>query len=215
MFANLTYPMSLLIISTILSEGKLLPFALAGALISSLALNGISMAAAIAPQREDKYIDLLIVTKVSPTDYMLGELLGQIIWSGPSIVIYLLLDMYFKLLTPITFLFTLLIGILVLLTTTEIAFWLTSFVKSNANVYAMTIILSLVIVTITPTFYPYTYLPNSILTILKIVPTTSGAMLAQGLFNLEPMHWYLLIVLLVEATIFFLIAKHLTRWREK
>lgn len=214
MFANLTYPMSLLIISTILSQGKLLPFALAGALISSLALNGISMAAAIAPQREHKYVDMIIVTKVSPTDYMLGELLGQLIWSSTSIVIYLGLDIYFHLLTPITLLLTLFTGVLVLLATTEIAFWLTSFIKSNVNVYAMTIVLSLVMVTITPTFYPYTYLPKSVLTVLELVPTTSGAMLEQGLFNLEPMHWYLLIVLIVEAVVFFLIAKRLTRWRE-
>lgn len=214
MVANLGYPMSLLVVSTILSQGKLLPFALAGALISSLALNGISMAAAIAPQREHKYVDMMIVTKVSPIDYMIGELLGQIIWSTPSIALYLVLDTYFGLLTPITFLFTLLIGILVLLSTSEIAFWLTSFVKSNVNVYAMTILMSLVLVTITPTFYPYTYVPSPILTVLQVLPTASGAMLEQGLFGLEPMHWYLLGVLIVDAVVFFIVAKQLTRWRD-
>ena len=70
-------------------------------------------------------------------------------------------------------------------------------------------------VTISPTFYPYTYLPKSALYVLELLPTGSAAIIEQGLFNLSPMLWYPMIILVVETIIFLLGARYLTKWREK
>ncbi len=214
--ANLSYPISLLFIVAVLSGGKLLPYALAGGLMAILAMNGITMAAAIAPMKEDyKYKDLIVATKTSAMDFMIGEMVPQLIWSVPSIAVYLLLDIYFHLLTPFGLIMTLFIGLLVLLSASSIAFLITSYVKSTPNIYGMTIILSLIFITISPTFYPYTYLPHQVLQILEILPTTTASMLGQGIFGLAPMNFSALLLLVVETVVFFMLAKYFTVWREK
>lgn len=213
--SNAAYPISLLVIVTILSQGKLLPYALVGGLISALAMNGISLAAAVAPLKSDyMYKDMIVTTKTSPTDYMLGELTSQLVWSSPSIVLFFLLDIYFGLLTPFTFVMTLFIGLLVLLITSSISFWISSFVRHTFNVWAMSTLLSIILITISPTFYPYSYLPKGVLYVMEILPTTSAAVLEQGIFNLAPMSWYPLVILIIEVIGFFLVAKYLTKWRE-
>ena len=188
---------------------------LLGGLISILALNGISLAAAIAPMKTDyMYKDMIVASRTSPSDFMFGELVAQLMWTAPSILLFLLLDFYFNLLTPFSLVVTLFIGLLVMLIATSIAFWISSLMKNTVNVWPLGIILSTILITISPTFYPYSYLPKSALYVLELLPTTSAAVIEQGVFNLAPMVWYPLIILVVETIVFLLIARYLTKWRE-
>lgn len=102
--------------------------------------------------------------------------------------------------------------LLVLLITSPISFWISSFIRHTFNVWTMSTLLSIILITISPTFYPYTYLPHTVLYAMTLLPTTSAAMLEQGMFNLAPMNWYPLIILIVETVGFFFIAKYLTKW---
>lgn len=213
--SNLAYPLSLLFIVGILSHGMLITFALAGGLVSILALNGISLAAAIAPMKTDyMYKDMIVASKTSPSDFMFGEMIAQLMWTAPSILLFLILDAYFGLLTPFSLIVTLFVGFLVTLIATSIAFWLSSLIRNSVNVWPISIILSTIMITISPTFYPYTYLPKSALYILELLPTGSAAIIEQGLFNLAPMVWYPMIILVIETIGFLLIARYLTKWRE-
>ncbi|MGC8479768.1 MAG: hypothetical protein ACP5M9_03840 [Candidatus Micrarchaeia archaeon] len=50
-----------------------------------------------------------------------------------------------------------------------------------------------------PTFFPYTYLPKPILLILSILPTTPAAVLEQGVIGISPMFWYMALILVIGS----------------
>jgi ABC-2 type transport system permease protein len=213
--SNLFFPLSILFITAIFSDGQYISFALIGGLVSIAATNGIGVAGEIASFKLDnEYQDLIVTTKTTPMEYMLGEILSNLVWSIPSMVLFFALEMFYHLLTPYTFGMSLLIATLVLLSTSSLAFMLSSFVRYLRNIWAVSSILSVLITVLPPTFYPYTYLPNIVLLIMCIFPTTPAAVLEQGVFGLAPMQWPMLFVLAAETVAYFLLARYLTKWRE-
>ncbi len=217
--SNLMFPVSLMIVVGILSQGKLLPFALVGGLISITAMSGVNSIAYLASLRFDfLYRDLVVTTKTTKMDYMFAHLLGEFVWVVPSIAFYFILDVIYGLLTPYTFLMTLLLACMVSISSYSIAFWITSRIKHTRNAWPIGTVLSLLLITVSPTFYPYTYLPKYILDILTILPTTPAVVLAQGIFGLTPslpIQWYMLPILFVETAAYLLIAVYTTQWVEK
>ncbi len=213
--ANLGFPLSLLFIVGVFSHGMLLSYALVGGIVSIAASNGLSAAGEIAFFKlEDMYQDLIVTTRTSAMDYMLGEMIGGIFWSIPSIILFVALDIFYGLLTPYALVMTLIVALLVILSTASIAFLLSSFVKHLRNIWAVSSILSLVITVLPPTYYPYTYLPPNILWVLALSPTTPASVVEQGVFGLQPMSWPMLCLLVIEAVVYFLLARQLTKWRE-
>ncbi len=216
MISSIGFPLSLLFVVGVLSDGALLPYALAGGLIAVVATNGITTMADLGMFKfEYMYKDLIVTSKVSPIDYMLGVMLADLFWSIPAIAIYFVLDIIYRILTPYSFVMTLIVAVLVLLSTASLGFVLTSLVKHQRFVWAITGMLSLVMMIFPPTFYPYKYLPHWILLVLAISPTTPAAVLEQGFFGLAPTLWYMLGILIAETIILFMIAKYLTVWRER
>ncbi len=216
MISMMGFPLSILFVVGVLSDGALLPYALAGGLISIVATNGIFTMADLGMFKfEYMYKDLIVTTKTSPIDYMFGVVLADFFWSIPSIAIYFILDIAFHILTPYSFVMTLVVSGLVLLSTASLGFVLTSLVKHQRFVWAITSLLSLVMMIFPPTFYPYKYLPHWILLVLAISPTTTAAVLEQGFFGLAPTLWYMLYILVAETIILFMVAKYLTVWRER
>ncbi len=216
MISSMGFPLSLLFIVGVLSDGALLPYALVGGLVSVVATNGITTMADLGMFKfEYMYKDLIVTSKASPIDYMLGVMLADLFWSLPAIAIYFILDIAFGILTPYAFVMSILVSVLVLLSTASLGFVLTSLVKHQRFVWAITGMLSLAMMVFPPTFYPYKYLPHSVLLILSISPTTPAAVLMQGFFGLAPTLWYMLYILIGETILLFLIAKYLTVWRER
>ncbi len=216
MVTGMGFPLSLLFIVGVLSEGSLLPYALAGGLISIVASNGIYTMADLGMFKfEYMFKDLIVTTRTSPMDYMFGVMLADFFWSIPSIVLYFVLDIVFHILTPYAFVMTIIVAALVLLATASLGFVLTSLVRHQRFVWAITAMLSLTMMVFPPTFYPYTYLPRDVLWAIAISPTTPAAVLEQGFFGIGPMMWSMLGVLVAETVILFLIAKYLTVWRER
>lgn len=216
MLTTMGFPLSLLFVVGILSDGTLLPYALAGGLVAVVAANGISTMADLGMFKfEYMYKDLIVTTKTSPIDYMLGVMLADFYWSIPAIAIYFILDIIYRILTPYAFVMTLVVAVLVLLSTASLGFVLTSLVKHQRFVWGIVGVLSLVMMVFTPTFYPYNYLPHWILLVLAISPTTPAAVLEQGFFGLAPTLWYMLYILVAETIILFMVAKYLTVWRER
>ena len=93
-------------------------------------------------------------------DFLLGEIFGALAWAFPGFIIYLLLDLYMHLLNPISFVLTLFIIGIVLISTSSIAFWISGLTKTSRNVWGLTSLLSIFMTIIPPTFYSYTLLPK-------------------------------------------------------
>jgi ABC-2 type transport system permease protein len=215
MVSNLVFPLSLLFVVGILSQGKFLDYALVGGLISIVAMNGITAIAYLGSLKLDfRYQDLIMTTKTSKMDYMFAHLISEFVWVIPSMILYFLLDIHFGILTTYTFGMTLLIAALVSIATYSIAFLITSMMRHIRYTWAISVVISIFAITIPPTFYPYTYLPQNVLNILLIVPTTPAVVLEQGIFGLGAVQWSMLLILIVETVVYFLIAKYFTRWRE-
>ncbi len=214
--SNLAFPLSLLFIVGVLSEGTLLPFALAGGLVAIMAINGISASNYLATFRQDyKYQDLIITTKTSAITYMIAELVSNLIWCVPSVALYIVMDLYFGLLSPFSFLVTMVVALLTSLATVSLGFIIAGLVKHTRQMWALATILSTLVTVVAPTFYPYTYLSRNVLLVLSIIPTTPGAVLEQGVFGLAPIHWYMLLILVIETAVLFVLAKYFTPWRER
>lgn len=213
---HLTMPLSILFIVGVISNGTLLPFALAGGVVMSIAsgFNGTAYSAAIF-RLDDKYQDMIVATKTGPVSYMFGSSLSNLIWMAPGILLYLLLDAFYHLLTPSSLLVTIIIVVPLILFVEALAFMLSSLVKHVRALGAYTTIIAFLLTVLPPTFYPYTHLSGVELAGLSLIPVTPAAVLEQGIFGLEPMHWYMLAVLIVEAVVYFSIAVCLTRWRER
>lgn len=213
--ANLLFPLSLLFIVGVLSQGRLLEYALVGGLISVVAMNGVNAVAYIASLRFDFYYqDLIVTTKTSKMDYMLAHLFGEAVWVAPSVLLFIVLEAWFGLLTLSSLVMTLFVAALVSLATYAIAFWIAGMVKNTRHTPAIGLVLSILMITLPPSFYPYTYLPKNILYVLTLIPTTPGVILAQGIAGITPMQWWMLPVLIIEVMAYVLIAKYLTKWRE-
>jgi ABC-2 type transport system permease protein len=214
MVTSLGYPLSLLFVVAVLSGGHLIDFALVGGVISAVAINGITALSYIASLKFDyAYQDLLMTTRTSKMDYMIAHLLGEVIWIAPGVILFIILDIFYKILTIPTLVALLLLAGMVSLATYSIAFWFSGILKHTRNAPAIGTLLSLFMITVSPTFYPYTYLPKTALYILSIFPTTPAVVLAQGLFHLEPMQWYMLPILIIEVCIYFTVAVKLTKWK--
>ncbi len=216
MISSLGLPLSILFAVTILSGGKLVSYALVGGVVSVFTIIGIYCLGDIGTHKlEYMYKDLIIATKSSPLEYMTGVVIASTLWSLPGIVLYFILDLVYNLLTPYTFVMSLIVGILVLISTSSIAFLVGSFLKTIRNVWSTSSILSVILTVLPPTFYPYAFLPSNILNILMILPTTDGAVFLQGVFGLEPIMWNAFYILVAETIILLLLAKYATVWRER
>ena len=215
LIAQLCFPLSLLFVVGVLSQGKLLPYALAGGAISIMVSNSIQSASELVSFRlENKHQDLIVATRTGPADYMLGEMLSSLSWTAPCLLLYLILDASYHLLNPYNLVMTLLVCLLVTVATLSMAFCLFSFIKYSRKVWALATIFSTLFATIAPIFYPYSYIPKSLLFALTVLPSTPAAVLEQGFFNLAPTAWYMLGVLLIETFVYLLLARYVTRWRE-
>ena len=216
-------PLSFLFIFGILSfssatsgfSSTLLPYALVGGFISIVAGSSLeTMSDGAFLRIELKFQDLIIATKMSMVDYMLGLGISNAIFAIPGIAIYAILASFFNIFTPITMLITILLLIVLTLCTTAIAFLLSTIPSHSRNVWGLTSILSLAFTIIPPIFYPYTILPKPLLYLLLISPATSAAVFMQGLTGLAPFNINMLYILLAETAIYFLIAKRFAKWRQ-
>lgn len=206
----------MLFIISILSSGSLLPYALVGGLVTLFVGDGIFIVGDLGVYKvEHMYKDLVVATKTSAMEYMIGVVIASLLWSSPTIVLYLILDVVYHLLTPYAFFMTVLISVFVLISTACIAFVVSSVVRHIRNIWSIASILTTLLTVVPPTFYPYVYLPHSALLVLLILPTTSAAVLEQGVFGLAPMVWSMFYVLIAETAILLLIARYFTVWREK
>ena len=220
--ASLTTPLSLLFIVYVLTQGKLVEFAVVGGMISLIGSIGLQSAGdATFMKLQLRVQEMYVASAVTPIDYMLALTMSFLTFSIPGIVVYTVLGTIFGLYNTVTALSMVFLIVMLTLSTSAIAFIISGLVKHVRNVWGIVGILSIIMTVIPPTFYPYTDLQNfstSLIYILSISPVTPAAISAQIIFGLEPWNMailaYSLLTLVAETVIYFAIAKYLIRWRE-
>ncbi len=209
-------PLSLLFLFGIISGGSLIPFAILGGLISITASNALSTLTDIGFFRiELKLQDLFVATGISATDYMLGESLSNLVYSLPGMAIYVVGALLLNLFPAIWLIPIAVVLLLLTIAASSLAFIVGSIPKHMRNVWGFTGIISVIFSLVPPIFYPYTILPKPLLWIFMLSPATPASIILQNISNLTPYLWYCLPVLIIETIVYFLLAKPLTRWREK
>jgi ABC-2 type transport system permease protein len=216
LIANVVTPLCLLFIISLLSQGRLLPFAVVGGVIAIIAANSLTTTGASAMYRIDYRLqELLVATKASIVDYTLGFAAGNLVFCLPGLALFISLSIAFGLFTLTRFAITILVILLLALATTSIAIFVGGKIRRIVGMWAISGILSALLTLIPPTFYPYTSLPTPILYILSISPVTPAAVVLQGVYGLEPVNKLMLPLLAAEAVFYLLIVRTFGKWREK
>jgi len=214
--ASMIMPFTLLFLIFIISQGKLVQYAIIGGFISIIAFNGLGSAGDAAFFRLQLRIqDLFVATKIGPFDYMLGLMLSFFVFSIPGLLVYVILGIIYHLFTIFNAIVLLLLLIMLTLSTAGISFIIASKIGHIRNVWGIVSILSTVMTVLPPTFYPYTMIPRPFLYLLSISPATPVAVIAQGVFNLAPFMPEMIYIMIIETVIFVSLAIYFTRWREK
>lgn len=214
--ASIVTPLTLLFLVFVLSNGRLVQFAVVGGFVTMIAANGLTSASDAAFLRLQARIqDLFIATSIGSVDYMIGLTMSFLLFTTPGIILYAALAVAYHLFTVLRILE--LIGVLFLLSlsTSAISFIIAGSIKHIRNVWGITGILSIIMTVIPPTFYPYTYLPKFVIYFLAISPATPASIILQGAYGLSPVLLLMVPVLLVETVIYLSLARYFTRWREK
>lgn len=211
--ADLALPISLFILVYLLSNGKLAEYAIAGGILAVAANTGIGSAGSSAYFRMTLHIeDLLIPTKISKIDYMMGFMLSYLFYSSPGLALYAILGLAYNLFNPVNVLVTVFVLALMAVASTSIGLFVSSLVKNQRAIWAIPGILSVALTVIPPLFYPYTVLPKALLYIFMLVPVTSASMLLQGYYSLSPINNLAFIVLAVETVAYFMLAVKFMKW---
>ncbi|MDP8023989.1 MAG: ABC transporter permease [Conexivisphaerales archaeon] len=213
--ASMSLPLTMLFLIGIISRGYLLKYAVIGGFISLISTNALSSAGDASFLRlELKFQDLMVTTRITRIDYMLGLMLSYLFFSLPGIIIYAIIGVVLNLFTAFRALALFLVMLSLLFSETSLAFMIAGMMKHIRNVWGIVSILSIILSVIPPIFYPYTYLPRYVLYVLSISPATPGSVIAQGVFGMQPLNYTMLIVLIAETVIYFVLGMNFIKWRE-
>lgn len=213
--ASLSAPLTLLFIIYIISNGTLVQYAIIGGFIGLVASVALSSSGDSAFFRLQLRIqDLFVASSITPVDYILGLTMSYLVFSFPGIILYVGLGMYYHLFTIVSAVVLALILMALVLSTSAISFIIASSIGHIRNVWGIAGILSVVMTVLPPTFYPYTFLPQAAIYALAISPATPAAIIAQGVFNLAPLHMGMVYFMAAQTLVYYAMARYLTRWRE-
>lgn len=211
----LSLPLSLLFLVYVLSQGRLVSYSILGGLISVIASNSLSSIGDFAFMRlELRLQDLLVATEVGPMDYMAGLMLGNLLFSSPGVLVYLLMGYLIGLIKSFTLPLLMGVLLLVLISTSSLSMVLASRLKHTRHSWGLAGLLSIAFTVIPPMYYPYDVLPRPILYALMLSPPTPGAVILQSYYGLAPGELWPGLVLVGETVAFLLMARYFTRWRE-
>ncbi|MDE1852018.1 MAG: ABC transporter permease [Candidatus Micrarchaeota archaeon] len=209
-------PLALLFLIYVLSGGKLIEYAIVGGFVAQIGTSAIMTAGSIGTFRIIlKLQDLLIATKISKVDYVLGLALANMIFCAPGLAIYAAIALYLGLFTVTNVLITVVVIGLVLMAMMPISFFVGSIFRRTNGIWTTASVLAVALTMLPPSYYPYTLLPKPLLYALMISPVTPGAMILQGYYGISPINNYAFAVLAIEAVLYFVLAGKFTPWGDK
>jgi len=217
--SNIIAPFSVLILILLVSHGVLLSISIEGALITSMISGGVTLQIDLSHIKNDfRLQDMLISSPTSAFTYMLGMAMAALTNALPALAVLSVLSFLFVRAGPIGALTVFVVISLMFAFSVALGFMLSTFSTDIQQNRAFVSILTVVLATIAPIYYPITYIPPSIRDIAYLSPTTYAAEIAQNAIGDLPLtasnlaiNW---IVLISVSCILFAIAIKKSHWRD-
>ncbi|MGC8561967.1 MAG: ABC transporter permease [Thermoplasmata archaeon] len=216
---TLLAPLAILAVVTFASKGTLLPVAAVGALIMNMVSSGTSLQQDLSHLKNDMRLQDMIVS--SPTTsfiYIIGMAISEIVYSIPTLAFLIILNIIF---VKITFLgaFILFLDMATIFTfSISLGFFLSTFTSDIIQSWGFSGILSPLLTTIPPVYYPISYIPYPYRYLAYLSPTTYASEIAQsqtGYYVLSTSGFALawIVLIAITAVLTYLALKR-SRWRE-
>ena len=181
--------------------------------------SGISLQSDLSHLKNDfKLQDMIVSSPTSPTLYMAGMTLAEIVYSIPSLAILIALAGIYLQHSLLQIAILSIALLLIFAISVALGFMLSTFSNDVVQSYAFSRLLSLLFTTLPPVYYPITYVPAVYRYIAYLSPTTYVAEIMQSATGYLKISVRLLIfdwmVLSVVCAIILFIAYKKTRWKD-
>lgn len=216
---TLLAPLSLLAVVTFASHGRLLPVAAEGALIMNMVQSGTSLQGDLSHLKNDMRLQDMIVSSPTPAMvYIFGMAISEVVYSIPTLTLLIILNLLFVKTTIIGGIVIFFDMATIFTFSISLGFLLSTFSSDIIQSWAFSGILSPILTTLPPVYYPISYIPYPYRYLSYLSPTTYAAEIAQnstGFVNLGvesyAISWLILIGITVLLTY---LALRRSRWRE-
>jgi ABC-2 type transport system permease protein len=216
---TLLAPFSILIIIVLVSHGGLIKIGIEGALIMTTITAGIGLQGDLSHLKNDmKLQDMVVSSPTSSFTYVVGMGLSELIFAAPVIVVLSILAAVY--ISP-TFIQTAIIVAVMALTfvfSIVLGFILSTLTSDVVQSWGFSGIVSVLLSTLPPVYYPLSYIPLPFQYLAYISPTTYAAEIVQsaiGYISISQLNllvdWAVLIGICMALII---IAYKKARWRE-
>jgi ABC-2 type transport system permease protein len=210
-------PFTVLFLLYALVGSEVLPYALVGAYVMTLVQTGSGIIGDAAWHKlELKFQDMMVASPVSETAYLLAEALSELLYASPALIILSTLILQLK---PSVFtLGTLLsITLLVWLLTSALGFFISTYTPNIRNAWQISLLVGLMLAVLPPVFYPIERVPESLLWLAYIPPTTHAALILRDSIGLTSTTsiTYSWLILIAYTIAFLLLATYRAQWCER
>jgi ABC-2 type transport system permease protein len=212
-------PLSFLVVITFVSKGALLGQAIEGGLIMSMFQSGTALQGDISHLKNDfKLQDMLVSSPASPAIYVLGMAISEIIYVSPALVVLAALGQIYIHPDAIQALELTAALLLIFVTSITIGFMFATLSSDIVQSFAWSRLLTTVFTTITPVYYPLTYIPLPLRYLAYLSPTTYAAEIMQNVTgylqegaSVVATDW---VVLGAATALLLVIVSKKARWKE-
>ncbi len=216
---TLLAPLSILIIIVFVSRGALIGVGIEGALIMAMISAGISLQSDLSHLKNDfKLQDMVVSSPTSSLIYMFGMGLSELIYVIPVLLFLGILAAIFIHPTIIQSIVIILVLMIVFIFSIALGFFFSTLTSDVMQSWGFTGIISTLLSTIPPVYYPITYIPLPFRYIAYLSPTTYAAEILQnasGFLSISNLNIILdWIVLIIVTLIILFIAIKKSKWRE-
>ena len=221
MFINaMLAPFSFLLVITFISHGTLLGVAIIGALVMTTVSAGMALQADLSHFKNDMRMqDMVVSSPTSASVYITGMGLSELIYFLPNIIILVILAALFIPNLTLTAALTITAVMAIMFVfSVVLSFLLSTLTVDIIQSWAFTNMVSTLLSTLPPVYYPITYIPLPWRYLAYLSPTTYAAQIAQAAAGYLPLSsgnlladWAVLIVVSIAMLV---IGIKKTRWRE-
>ena len=213
-------PLSFIIIIALVSHGALLGLAIEGAFIITVVAGGLALQGDLSHLKNDfKVQEIVVSSPTSAAMYLSGMALSELIYDTPELLILLVLSALFLHISMVAALAIVGVVVLMFILASAIGFVFSTLTSDVMQSWAFGGILALLFSTLTPVYYPITYIPMPWQYLVYLSPTTYAAQIAQsisGFVSISMTNFIIDWIMLIAITIILLlIAIYKSRWVER